>query len=54
MKANILKHAQYKLDKKTYEIAEMLGVSTITVYNWEKKDQWPSWAIRKCGISLQV
>ena len=53
-KANILKHVQYKLDKNTKEIADFLGVYVITVYNWEKKDQWPSWALKKCGISLQV
>lgn len=21
-----------------------------TLYYWEKKDIWPSWALRKCGL----
>ena len=36
----------------TYELAEFLGVTRKTLYNWEEKQNFPIWALQKLGYDI--
>jgi len=46
----MLRRIKFKLNKTGIEVAEFLDVSEPTVYNWDKKNSWPLWALEKCGV----
>jgi|21_taG_2_1085346.scaffolds.fasta_scaffold40448_4 DNA-binding XRE family transcriptional regulator len=46
----MLKKIKYEMNKTGLELAYFLKVSEATIYNWEKKDNWPLWALKKCGV----
>lgn len=46
----MIKQAKTNTGLKSKELADFLGVVESTLYNWEKRDNWPSWALKKVGI----
>ncbi len=46
----MLKKAKEKTGLKVYELADFLKVSKPTLHNWEKNENWPLWALRKCNL----
>ena len=46
----MIKQAKQSTGLKSKELAKFLGVAEPTLYYWEKKDIWPSWALKKCGL----
>tara|TARA_Y100000310_G_scaffold309747_1_gene354198 strand:- start:628 stop:831 length:204 start_codon:yes stop_codon:yes gene_type:complete len=46
----VIKQAKTNTGLKSKELADFLGVAESTLYNWEKRDNWPSWALKKVGI----
>ena len=49
----MLKQIKIKTGLKGKDLAVFLDVVESTLYNWEKNDNWPSWAISKCGFTIE-
>lgn len=47
---SLLEQAKKNTGLTVAGLADFLGVSKKTPYNWEREDNWPSWALRKCGL----
>ncbi len=45
----MLRKIKYKKNMTLEQLSKFLDVSTPTLYNWEKGDSWPLWALKKCG-----
>ena len=50
MEENVLRKIKYKKNMTLGQLAVFLDVSIPTLYSWEKKDAWPLYALKKCGV----
>ena len=46
----MLRKIKYKKNMTLGQLAVFLDVSIPTLYSWEKKDAWPLYALKKCGV----
>lgn len=46
----MLRRIKYEMNMNISQLAEFLNVSPPTIHSWEKKETWPQWALKKCGI----
>lgn len=46
----MLRKIKFELNKTVSQIAELLNVTPPTLYNWDKNNSWPLWALEKCGV----
>jgi DNA-binding XRE family transcriptional regulator len=49
----MLNAIKYKKKMTIKELANFLSVSNVTIHNWENNDNWPSWALKKCGVEFE-
>ena len=50
----VIKQAKQNTGLKSKDLAKFLEVAEPTLYYWQKKDIWPSWALKKCGVIEEV
>jgi len=48
----MLRKIKYETEMTAQQLAEFLNVAESTIYNWEKKNLWPLWALEKCGYKV--
>ena len=49
-KKEMLNKIKFKMNYSAIQVANHLKVSPPTLYNWEKNNSWPLWALEACGI----